>query len=174
MKPHCLHLLTGEGKGKSSAAAGMALRAAGHGWRVLYAQFMKDGTSGEVSVFRRLPEVTVFPMPPVTGFTFTMTPEQLAQTAQAQRDAAESLARAAGGCGMIVLDELATALSCGLLTDADAAALLDACLAAGETVVTGHNPSAWLTERSDYVTELLPRRHPYTDSGLPGREGIEW
>jgi len=81
-----LHVYTGDGKGKTTAAVRLAIRAAGHGLRVLFAQFMKDGTSGEVSVLRSVPGITVADVTPLRGFTFTMTPDQLAQAKIEQKE----------------------------------------------------------------------------------------
>ena len=63
-----LHVYTGNGKGKTTAAMGLAVRSAGHGRRVLIAQFLKDGRSGELNAFKMLPNVEVYPMKPVSGF----------------------------------------------------------------------------------------------------------
>ena len=65
-----LHVYTGNGKGKTTAAMGLAVRSAGHGRRVLIAQFLKDGRSGELNAFKMLPSVEVYPMKPVSGFVF--------------------------------------------------------------------------------------------------------
>ena len=68
-----LHLYYGDGKGKTSAGMGLALRALGHGKRALIAQFMKTGQSGELNALRLIPGATVFDMKPVRGFLFRMT-----------------------------------------------------------------------------------------------------
>lgn len=116
---HKLHLYTGEGKGKTTAAMGLALRALGHGQRVLIAQFMKDGRSGELTALAQLPGATVFPAKPISGFTFRMTPEQLAQTRQEQTLQAEALAVLIRETQpqTVILDELGQALSSGLVDE---------------------------------------------------------
>ena len=67
-----LHVHYGDGKGKTTAAMGMILRAAGHGWRVLAAQWMKNGDSGELEALKRFLQVDVLSAPPMAGFTFQM------------------------------------------------------------------------------------------------------
>lgn len=173
---HKLHLYTGTGKGKTTAAMGLALRALGHGQRVLIAQFMKDGRSGELTSLTQLPGATVYPAKPFTGFTFTMTPEQLAQARQEQNAQAVDLA------GLIqrtqpqtvILDELAMAVSAGLVEERTARALLETALSCAETVVTGYSAPAWLHELCDYVSVISAEKHPYADEGLAAREGVEW
>ena len=74
-----VHLYCGEGKGKSTAAAGLALRAAGAGKRVIYAQFFKDGSSSEIGPLGRLPEVTVCVCPTRFGLYRRRTEEKKAE-----------------------------------------------------------------------------------------------
>ena len=169
-----LHLYTGGGKGKTSAAMGAALRALGHGWPVLIAQWMKDGTSGELGPLRQLGAEVLHA--PECGFTFEMDAETFRRTAREQ----ESFAYEIGArllCThprLIVLDELATALGTGLMDDDIAELLIRAALREGETLVTGGTAPDWLAEAADYHTEMRPLRHPFEREGLDGREGIEW
>ena len=86
-----LHLYYGDGKGKTSAGMGLALRALGHGKRVLIAQFMKTGQSGELNALRLIPGATVFDMKPVQGFLFRMTEEERAHTIAEQNQEAVRL-----------------------------------------------------------------------------------
>lgn len=171
-----LHLYTGDGKGKTTAAMGLALRALGHGRSVLIAQFMKDGSSGELRAFGTFPGAYVFPAKPISGFVFRMNEEEKAVAASQQTAQAEALTEciAQRNPQLIVLDELATALSCGVVTEQAARALIRASLSCGETVVTGRNAPAWLREMADYVSEIQAVRHPYRTEGLSAREGIEW
>ena len=173
---HKLHLYHGTGKGKTTAAMGLALRSAGHGKRVLIAQFMKDGTSGELAALRRLPGITVCDAHPVRGFWWSMTQEEKVQTIREQTRQALELAGAirATTPELIVLDELAQAWSMGVVAEDAAQALVQTALAQGETVTTGYAAPAWLLEHADYVSRIDAERHPYTTEGLPACEGIEW
>lgn len=76
MKQSCIHIYCGDGKGKSTAVTGLAVRAAGSGRRVIFIQFMKDGKSSELKVLRELPGVTVLTCEKQFGFFWNMTDEQ--------------------------------------------------------------------------------------------------
>ena len=71
----CVHLYCGDGKGKTTAAIGLAVRAAGAGKQVVAARFLKTDQSGEVEILKRLPEVTLIPCEKTFGFTWKMTDE---------------------------------------------------------------------------------------------------
>ena len=136
-----LHVYTGNGKGKTTAAMGLAVRSAGHGRRVLIAQFLKDGRSGELNAFKMLPSVEVYPMKPVSGFVFAMSEEEKRQTEKEQRAQALALRThiEQSRPELIVLDELNVALSTGMLDRETADALLETALQCGDTVATGRN-----------------------------------
>lgn len=170
-----LHVYTGEGKGKTTAAMGLALRSLGHDRRVLIAQFLKNGNSGEVCMLAGFEQARVVTVP-VAGFTFNMTPEQLENTKREQTAHARRLMQIMDEWKpqLIVLDELCVALACGLVDEQTGRALVDAALAAGETVATGRNAPAWLTDRADYVSRIEAQKHPFETEGLAAREGIEW
>lgn len=170
-----LHLYTGPGKGKTTAAFGAALRAAGHGERVIIAQFLKDGTSGEVTAARAVPGITIWPVPPVQGFTFQMTETQLAATAAQQTAAAAALGEAVQKDPpfLLVLDELCAAITTGLVPQDTAQALVSGALSVCEVIVTGRDAPAWLRDQAAYLTEMQAVRHPW-EQGLNARPGIEW
>lgn len=174
--PHLLHLYTGTGKGKTTAAMGLALRAVGHGHRVLLGQFLKDGRSGELAALRTFACARVMPALPMAGFLHQMAPADRLREVQAQAQYARALAQAVGEFApeLVVLDELAMALTLGAVEEADARALIEACLSSGETVVTGYAAPAWLEQRADYLSRIDAVRHPFTQRGLAAREGIEW
>lgn len=171
-----LHLYTGDGKGKTTAAMGLALRSLGHGHSVVVAQFMKDGRSGELAALRSLPGAMVLPAPPIRKFTFRMTAEELAQTAREQTDHARFILQGLPEWKpeMIILDELAVAIDRGMVDEAAARELIATCLTFGETVITGRTAPPWLIAQADYVSRVHAERHPYDTEGLTARKGIEW
>lgn len=171
-----LHVYTGEGKGKTTAAMGLALRSLGHGNAVLIAQFMKDGRSGELEALKRFENARVLLAPPLKGFTFQMTPAQLADARAEQTAFAARLIRDIDALRpqTVILDELCVALSLDMLEEKTARSLVDRALAAGETAVTGRDAPAWLLERADYVSRVVSVKHPFDTEGLPGRPGVEW
>lgn len=169
-----VHLYCGDGKGKTTAAAGLSVRAAGAGFRVLFVQFLKGRPSGEIAVLSALPNVRVLRGKAGTAFSFQMTGEQK-QAARAVHDRhlAEAVrAAGAGECDLLVLDEAVGALNKNLLDGALLRGLVLEKPEALELVLTGRNPPDWLVEAADYVSEIRKVKHPF-DRGIPAREGIE-
>lgn len=175
MEKHCLHLYTGNGKGKTSAAMGLALRMLGHHQPVLIAQFLKDGTSGELAAFKALEGVTVFDGALMKGFAHSRTPQQLEEERQRLKSAVDALIELAHEIkpALTVLDELNVALAMGLVTKDDALRLIDAALQYGDTAVTGRYAPEYLVDKADYASRIEAVKHPF-DEGLAAREGIEW
>lgn len=173
---HKLHLYTGEGKGKTTAAMGLALRSLGHGYGVFVAQFLKDGRSGELAALRQLPGATVYAAKPLEKFAFRMTEEERARAADEQSGQARALAALIADArpDVTVLDELALALHMGMVGEPQGRALIDAALSSGECVVTGRYAPDWLRGMADYVSVITPERHPYDTQKLMARKGIEW
>ena len=168
-----VHIYCGDGKGKTTAAAGLAVRAAGAGQKVLFVQFFKDGSSSEIASLRAL-GIGVRAVPENFGFVWNMDDAELARAKKAYTDlllAAEK--EAADGCGLLVLDEIISAVNCELVPERE---LLDfiICRPEGlEIVLTGRDPSPALSDAADYITEMRKLRHPY-DEGIMGRRGIEY
>lgn len=163
-----IHIITGNGKGKTSAAAGMALRMCGRGKSVLFAQFLKGADSGEVTVLRSIPNITVMRLSRDYGFFKSMTAEEIS----AVKGEHNAILRAAleGEYDMLILDELIPAMNNGLIDTK----LLDAVLSLDrETVLTGREPAPELIERADYVSEIVKIKHPF-DKGVAARRGVEF
>ena len=162
-----LHLYFGSGKGKTTAAAGLALRALGHGKKVVVVQFLKDGTSGEIEPLRRL-GAAVFACPNAK-FTWLMTPQEKADALAHNTQTLENALQMP--CDLLILDEACAALRAALLPEA---LLQKAVLNAPyEVVLTGRDPADWMLQNADYITEFTAHRHPY-EKGIPAREGIEY
>ena len=167
-----VQVYTGDGKGKTTAALGLAMRALGRGLRVLVVQFMKaDPEGGEIVTGKRLGIEVV----QVGGDHWVqkgeVTPEEL-------QVAARGFARArdlvlSGAYDVIVLDELVTALFFELVPLADVLALMAAKPAHTELVMTGRGAPDDLVAAADLVTEMRPLKH-YYDTGVKAREGIEF
>ena len=164
-----IHIYCGDGKGKTTAAMGLAVRAAGHGRRVAVAQFLKSGKSGEREILASLPGVELLPIPEEMKFTFRMTPEEKAAEAVRQKDlAAQAFARG-GKVDLLVLDELCAALSTGMLELSWVLEQLDACPEGLEVVVTGRNPPpSWRSGRP-ISPEMKKHSTPLTPGFPPGR-----
>lgn len=175
-----VHLYYGDGKGKTTAAFGLVLRALGAGWSVCVVQFLKDGSSSEVGLLRGLGATVLADESPVK-FTFQMDAAEKTM-ACGKHDA--NLTRAlelvdaasgdAPGC-LLVLDEALDALGAGLLDESLVRkALTRAALSeTRELVVTGHTAPDFVRAAADYVTRMQAERHPY-GHGVAARRGVEY
>ena len=165
-----VHLYYGEGKGKTTAAMGLALRALGQGLRVIVVQFLKCGTSGELEPLRQL-GAAVYSGKAGTKFSFRMTGEEKTETAAMHdRMLRQALAE---DCDLLILDELCAARQTGLVDEMLAKQAVLDCPEGRETVITGRRPEDWMLEAADYVTEMRCHRHPY-EQGIAARRGIEF
>lgn len=164
-----LHLYWGNGKGKTTAAMGLALRALGHGRRVVVVQFLKDGTSGEIAPLRAA-GAAVYACPNAK-FTWLM---DEADKAAAREASARALGQAlAEPFDLLVLDEACAALKSGILDEALLRRAVAFAKNGREVVLTGRDPAPWLQDAADYSTEMRAHRHPYAD-GVAAREGVEY
>ena len=164
-----LHLYWGNGKGKTTAAMGLALRALGHGRRVVIVQFLKDGTSGEIAPLRAA-GATVYACPNAK-FTWLM---DEADKAAAREASARALGQAlAEPFDLLVLDEACAALKSGILDEALLRRAVAFAKNGREVVLTGRDPAPWLQDAADYSTEMRAHKHPYAD-GVAAREGVEY
>lgn len=171
----CVQIYHGDGKGKTTAALGLAVRAAGRGRKVLVVRFLKNEDSGELPVLRAITGITVMPCERNFGFVFKMTAEEkqeaaafyhnhfLAAIKQAQTEDYE----------VLILDEIMSACSYEMVKEAEILTFLNERPAGLEVVMTGRNPSAALIQAADYVTEMKLVKHPF-EKGIPAREGIEY
>jgi len=168
-----LIVFTGNGKGKTTAALGMAVRAAGHGMRTLILQFIKGSWAyGELRSFEKMEEIEIKPL----GSGFTWKKESLDEDrrlAEAGWDVAVSEMKR-GYYDTIVLDELNVVLSYGLLSKDVVLEALKNRPPGTHIVVTGRNAPGELIEIADLVTEMKEIKHPFRDQGLKARKGIEF
>ncbi len=183
MSGRMLQIYTGDGKGKTTAALGLSVRAAGAGFRVAFIQFDKGHREGnehycERKILRTIPGFDLQPtglerMMSDGSFRFGVTPADLREAGRGL-DLAEK-AVVDGLHELVVLDDIIGGLSYGLITRERLDHIVDlwserrSC----ELVMTGRDTPAELIARADLVTEMKKVKH-YFDAGLPAREGIEW
>ena len=165
-----IHVYHGDGKGKTTAAMGLALRMLAAGRRVVVVQFLKDGESGEARLLAEHFGVPVFAGKASDKFTWSMTSEELAATRELHAgNLASALAELEGAQeGLLVLDEALDALSKALVDRA-----LDMSARGVEVALTGRAPSRKIVEKADYITEMRCEKHPY-EQGICAREGVEY
>lgn len=169
-----VHIYYGDGKGKTTAAFGLAFRCAGRGERVVLAQFLKGGGSGEVAAAARFPEITLIQGQGPKKFTFQMDDAEKAETAAACLALFRSAVRVAEGerARLLVLDEVIDACG-GFLPLEEVTAFLDGRPEGLEVVLTGHSLPRSLADRADYISRVAKEKHPY-DRGIMARAGIEF
>jgi cob(I)alamin adenosyltransferase len=166
-----VHVYTGDGKGKTTAAIGLAVRAAGAGLQVFIAQFMKRGDYSEIAGLRPLADhITVEQFG--TGRFVRGAPDAEDLAAARAGLARVAAVFAAGAHELVVLDEANVAAATGVVPTAELMALLELRPAATEVVLTGRSAPAELLERADLITEMRAVRH-YFQAGVAAREGIE-
>lgn len=169
-----IHLYTGDGKGKTTAAVGLSIRALGQGFHVLFVQFLKGGETGEIGPLADLGAEIVRP-PESHGFWQTLSDrEKTAVRCEHDEILRDVLAHCRSECppGLLVLDEFTYIYNNGMADRRLCDELLTLLNGRIETVITGRDPGP-LTERADYLSEIKAVRHPFT-TGTPARKGIEF
>lgn len=170
-----VHIYCGDGKGKTTAALGLALRAAGSGMQVHFLQFLKGSETSELASLSKIGNIRVLRCDRDYGFAFRMTDEQKRQITACHnrmlRAARERLA--AGVTDLLVLDEFCAAYSLQLIDRQLADALVLAFPAERELVLTGRDPEQKFLDRADYISEIRSVKHPY-ENGIAARRGIEY
>lgn len=168
-----VQLYYGFGKGKTSAAAGAAVRAAGNGMRVIFAQFFKDGKSGEIKVLRDIPGITVVLPKSDYKLLENMTDMRKKEIFEDYTKFFRSVFERENDCDMIILDEALDAYTGGFIDRELFLSCIKSCHDKLEIIVTGHAKSDDIADAADYVTEFTAVRHPY-EKGVKARRGIEY
>jgi len=168
-----VHVYTGNGKGKTTAALGLAFRAAGRGLRTYIAQFLKGQPTGELEAAKKLaPLIRLEPFGREGFITVKEGPDD-EDISRARAGLARALeAMLSGEYRIVVLDEINTAVHFKILPEADVLDLIDRRPATVELVLTGRYAPPSFIDRADLVTEMTEIKH-YFDKGVKAREGIE-
>jgi cob(I)alamin adenosyltransferase len=172
-KPRIL-VFTGDGKGKTTAALGMAFRASGHGLRSCVVQFIKSDVSvGEIAAAGANEFIEIHPTG--LGFVSQNNDVQFDQhRAAAQAGLQQAVdAMTSGRFSLVILDEICSAMACGLIEERQITELMDQATSEACLVLTGRNASPALIEKADTVTEMLCIKHDYHRTGRTAQKGIE-
>lgn len=168
-----VQIFTGDGKGKTSAALGCAIRALGHGLHVYIVFFMKGAYPyGERNILGKLPNVTIasfgheeFVLPD------NLKPEQIAQAGQALNAAYEAMLK--GNYDLLILDEINVAIAFNLVKLEDVIKLIKDKPQNVDLILTGRKADSRIIDLADLVTEMKKIKHPF-DEGKPARRGCEY
>ena len=166
-------VVTGTGKGKTTSALGMGLRAVGHGMRLGVVQFIKGAKpTAERTLFEQFPNVDWFTIG--DGFTW-ITQDRERDVATAQKAWAQAAALIADPAyDMVILDELNTILKYEYVDLNDVLNALRAKPAMQHVIITGRHAPDALIEAADLVSDIRPLKHPYKDQGVKAQKGIEF
>jgi cob(I)alamin adenosyltransferase len=168
-----LQVYTGNGKGKTTAAMGLAFRAAGHGLKTFVAQFLKGQPTGEIDAAKKLDSFIRIEQFGREGFITIKDSPDDEDVSRAKAGLSQALeAMRSGDFQIVVLDEVNTAVHFKILPEEDVLDFIDQRPAAVELVLTGRYAPASFIDRADLVTEMKPVKH-YFDRGVKAREGIE-
>ena len=179
-----LHIYCGEGKGKTTAAVGLAVRGVGAGMEVRFVQFMKGAYSSELSVLERVLGREIRRCDRDYGFYRNMSEQDRIDLTSCHNKLLEFAfypefsgnAAADNGCGvskMIVLDEFCAAYAHGLMDMALAERLILGNKENAEVILTGRDPAEIFVGAADYISEIRCLRHPY-ERGITARRGVEF
>jgi cob(I)alamin adenosyltransferase len=173
MEKGFIQVYTGNGKGKTTAALGLALRAVGHGLKVLIIQFMKGNINyGELESSKKLsPSLTIKQMGRET-FVSKTNPDPIDIRLAQDGFALAKKMIADKEYDIVILDEINVAIDYGLILLSDLLQLIDSKPETVELILTGRNAKPELLERADLVTEMVERKHHY-QKGIKARKGIE-
>ena len=175
MEKGLIHVYYGYGKGKTTAALGLALRAAGYGKQAVIVQFLKNRLSGEALPQAKNDNITVLRGQADDNFVKSMSKNEAARTAEIHN---ENLAKAIAlvaedKCDLLILDEVMDAYQMNMVDKDMLENFIKNKPENLELVITGHFPEHWMLNLADYVSEVVKKKHPY-DCGIPARKGIEY
>ncbi len=170
-----IHVYCGDGKGKTTCALGLALRAAGAKMNVVIIQFLKGSDTSELQSIKNIPEIKVLRNAEDYGFVSNMTPAQLETIKQMHNDNLNIALRLieTEKCDLLILDELTYVYDMKLIDTEKIDSLIKNKPENLELVITGRNPSSIFIDNADYITEMKALKHPF-DKGIHARKGIEF
>lgn len=170
-----VHIYTGNGKGKTTAALGLGIRACGRGFKVLMVQFLKGRQTGEMESLKKLePDFILYRSEELKKFTWTMTPEELEEAKSMQQCVFDYAMKAVAQnkVDLLIMDEIMATITTGMIPLQSVIDFIKGKPKHMEIVLTGRNAPAELVELADYVSEINEIKHPMT-KGIPARVGIE-
>ncbi|MGL4739240.1 MAG: cob(I)yrinic acid a,c-diamide adenosyltransferase [Sarcina sp.] len=175
MKKAYTQIYTGDGKGKTTAAMGLAFRAGGNGFSVKIIQFLKGMKTGELTAIEKFDNIELFRFQTTTKFTWDLNEEELIKYKEETRDAYYFAKRCIleNNCDILILDEIMGAIHGGFVTTDEVCDLIKSKNNNIELILTGRNTPAEIIELADLVTEMKPIKH-YMDKGVNARFGIEF
>lgn len=174
MNKGLIHVYCGDGKGKTTAALGLAVRAAGSGMKVVILQFLKGKLVSELNSLKLIPGITMLRNEEDLGFFKAMSEEDKQKARSYHNNNLENVLQMVenGECDLLILDEICAAYRLGMVDRERIDQLIINKRDDLELVLTGREPDELFLEYADYVSEIKKIKHPY-DKKINARVGIE-
>lgn len=172
MSTGLIHIYCGDGKGKTTAAVGQAVRSAGYGYKVLFYQFLKNNNSSERRSLEQLENITCIRGRDEVKFSFQMSEEEKKEIRSYHREQLRMLRNEVPNYDVLILDEAVCVTGISLLDEEELVSFLENKPKKLEVVLTGHTVSDRILQMADYMTEMKKVKHPF-DRGVQARKGIE-
>jgi len=171
-----IQVYTGDGKGKTTAAFGQAVRAAGRGFRVAIVQFFKARKTGELMTLTGVENISIFRATTNTKFTWEMNQEELDALDKEIADGFKMIHEMmiSGKYDLLIVDEFNHVLNRNHVSKEQMEVFLNDKPDNLELILTGRNAPDWMIEKADLVTEMRYIKHPMVDAGMNARRGIEY
>lgn len=170
-----IHIYCGDGKGKTTAAIGLAVRAVGSDMKVVFTQFMKGNSSSEINVLEKIENINLIFCDKQFGFVWNMTRQEKEEAKIEYTKQFEKTVRYAidNNADLLIMDEFMSCFELQFIDNKKALEFLKNKPENLEIVLTGRNPSKELCDLADYITDMQKIKHPF-DNGLIARKGIEF
>ncbi|MDP4144313.1 MAG: cob(I)yrinic acid a,c-diamide adenosyltransferase [Bacillota bacterium] len=176
MEKGYVQIYTGDGKGKTTAAIGLGVRAVGNGLKVYMIQFLKSWQTGELNSLKSLePNFKIFRFEKHRGFFWTLNEKEKSELKEEIQEAYQFGMKAMvdRNCDILILDEIMGAFNNGLITEEQLISLINNKPENIELVMTGRNVPEAVINLADLITEMNPVKH-YFDKNVKARKGIEY
>lgn len=170
-----IHIYCGEGKGKTTAAIGLGIRAVGNGLNVVMCQFLKSEISGEINILKNIRNFKVITNQKKFPFSWLLTDEDKAELKQIHNNIFNKAIGVCkeGKCDLLILDEIISTYNYDLIDKDMVIDFLKNKPENIEIVLTGRKPEIQFIKMSDYITDMSKIKHPYQDKNIKARYGIE-
>lgn len=171
----CIHIYCGDGKGKTTASIGLAVRMAGYGRKSLFTRFLKNESSGELKILDQIKEIEVLHLEKSFGFYNTLNDDEKKELKEMYTRLWDEIRQKikTGEYDLLVMDEMLHAIRYGLVKEQEVLEFLEQKPENLEVVITGRDPSEAMILKADYVSEIKKIKHPF-DQGIMARKGIEY
>lgn len=176
MEKGLVHVYCGDGKGKTTSAIGLGIRAIGNNLKVIMIQFLKNNNTGECRALATLePQFKVFHFEKERGFTWTLTEEEKEELKNEIEIALKFAKKVIDTeeCDILILDEVLGAIEAGFVNANELCSLIDEKSEYVELVLTGRNVPDEIAQRADYISQIEAVKHP-VNRGIMARKGVEY